>query len=228
MRRLAIFFAATAATFSQVASAADMPIRAPAVAPIAPPITWTGFYVGGNIGYSWGRAQTDFSGNTVTTQTFNPGIPVTVTNFPASPFADSHKQSLNGVIGGGQIGLNYQFSPKWVVGFEFDFQGSGQRGSSTVSDPLAGAFCSGFSTVPPLCIAFVPASGSATTTLDAKIDWFGTARGRLGFLVTDQLLLYATGGLAYGEVKLSGLTNASLAGTHRRCAGTGGNLDCIR
>ena len=49
--------------------------------------------------------------------------------------------------------------------------------------------------------------------MDAKIDWFGTARGRLGFLVTDQLLLNATGGLAYGEVKLSGLTNASLAGT---------------
>ena len=52
-------------------------------------------------------------------------------------------------------------------------------------------------------------TGTVTTTYDARIDWFGTARGRIGFLVTDQLLLYATGGLAYCEVKLSGLSSVS-------------------
>jgi outer membrane immunogenic protein len=36
-----------------------------------------------------------------------------------------------------------------------------------------------------------------------SIDWFGTVRGRVGFLVTPQWLLYATGGLAYGETKSS-------------------------
>ena len=113
--------------------------------------------------------------------------------------AHSSKQDLNGVIGGGQIGLNYQFTPNWVLGFEFDFQGSDERKSSTVSDPFGGTQCIALVTppnAPPICTASVPVSGTATTTYDAKIDWFGTARGRLGFLVTDQLLLYATGGLA--------------------------------
>jgi outer membrane immunogenic protein len=35
---------------------------------------------------------------------------------------------------------------------------------------------------------------------------FGTVRGRLAALMTDQLLLYGTGGLAYGQVELSGNT----------------------
>src|SRR5262249_34862023 len=44
---------------------------------------------------------------------------------------------------------------------------------------------------------------------EAKIEWFGTVRGRLGYLVNDQVLLYATGGLAYGRVELSGVTNVN-------------------
>lgn len=34
-----------------------------------------------------------------------------------------------------------------------------------------------------------------------KFPWFGTLRGRLGFLPTDRWLLYVTGGLAVGEAK---------------------------
>jgi outer membrane immunogenic protein len=41
------------------------------------------------------------------------------------------------------------------------------------------------------------------------IDWFGTVRGRVGYLITDQVLLYGTGGLAYGRVEVSGVTNVS-------------------
>ena len=51
--------------------------------------------------------------------------------------------------------------------------------------------------------------GTAATVYDAKIAWFGTLRGRLGFLITDQVLLYGTGGLAYGGVELSGATNVA-------------------
>jgi outer membrane immunogenic protein len=93
------------------ATAADMPLKAP------PPVVvynWTGFYVGGNVGYSWGSARTDIAGS-ATSVTF-PGGPAAVTNPPAT-FADSQSQRLNGVIGGGQIGYNYQVSPKWVLGF---------------------------------------------------------------------------------------------------------------
>lgn len=39
--------------------------------------------------------------------------------------------------------------------------------------------------------------------MSQKIDWFGTVRGRAGVLVDPKVLLYATGGLAYGEVKTS-------------------------
>jgi outer membrane immunogenic protein len=50
-----------------------------------------------------------------------------------------------------------------------------------------------------------------TTSYQAKIDWFGTVRARLGWLVNDQLLIYGTGGLAYGEVAVSGNANISAA-----------------
>ena len=59
------------------------------------------------------------------------------------------------------------------------------------------------------CTNTAPISGTAVTAYEARIDWFGTVRGRLGFLITDQILLYGTGGLAYGRVKLSGVTNVN-------------------
>jgi opacity protein-like surface antigen len=52
-------------------------------------------------------------------------------------------------------------------------------------------------------------NGMALSNYQAKIDWFGTVRGRLGLLVSDQLLIYGTGGLAYGRVAVSGGTNVS-------------------
>ena len=42
------------------AMAADMPVKAPKAPPVIP-YSWTGFYVGANVGYSWGRANTDFA-----------------------------------------------------------------------------------------------------------------------------------------------------------------------
>jgi len=50
MKRVAIAAIATCTiAFTQIASAADMPAKAPIVAPVAP-VTWTGFYAGGNVG----------------------------------------------------------------------------------------------------------------------------------------------------------------------------------
>jgi outer membrane immunogenic protein len=39
--------------------------------------------------------------------------------------------------------------------------------------------------------------------MNAKIDWFGSTRGRIGFLPTSSMLLYFTGGVAYGRVNNS-------------------------
>jgi outer membrane immunogenic protein len=53
-----------------------------------------------------------------------------------------------------------------------------------------------------------------TTSYEAKIDWFGTLRGRLGYSFDRRILVYATGGLAYGHVSLSGTSStAFLAAT---------------
>src|SRR5258708_10262282 len=95
-------------------------------------------------GYSWGSARTDIAGNgTVTTVPPLPAIPPFLAPLA---FTDSNTARLNGVIGGGQVGYNYQFSPNWVLGFEADIQGSGERGSGAFTDPFSYLFCTTFST----------------------------------------------------------------------------------
>ena len=171
-----------------------------------PPVavySWTGFYVGGNIGYSWGKADTDVA---------IPGFTVAIIDdldIPGATFSDSAK--LKGIVGGGQIGYNVQ-TGHWVFGLELDWQASGEKGGATRSaafDVVEG-FC------PVVCIA---AQGTATTQYEAKILWFGTARGRVGY-AADGLLLYGTGGLAYGRVKVAG-TN-TVTGVVTECLIVGG------
>jgi outer membrane immunogenic protein len=87
-----------------------------------------------------------------------------------------------GVIGGGQVGYNWQAGRNVVLGAEADFQGSSQRDSANC---LGG------------CAAF-PAFVAEGETITQKLNWFGTARGRAGW--TDgPTLYYATGGFAYGN-----------------------------
>jgi outer membrane immunogenic protein len=173
----------------------------PPVVVAAPLSTWTGFYAGGNVGGGWGDANTDLAAGG--TNISFPGI-IPVSNLFA--FTDSHAQRLSGVIGGAQLGYNYQFNPRWVLGFETDIQASGERESNTSTAPFSGAFCTFATNPPPTCNATTPFNATATTSYEAKIDWFGTVRGRLGFLAYDQFLVYGTGGLAYGQVSSSGIT----------------------
>lgn len=167
------------------AMAADLPARTYTKAPVyvEPAFNWSGFYVGGNIGYSWGRSENDGVISAVST-----GAPL---------FFATSRNDVNGVIGGGQFGYNWQMS-NWVVGLEADFQGSGEKGSSLF-----------------ICAACSP-GGNITTDLTQKLNWFGTVRGRAGILVTPTILLYGTGGLAYGEID----TGGSLTGTNINFAPT--------
>ncbi|QGM47311.1 outer membrane protein [Methylocystis heyeri] len=97
------------------------------------------------------------------------------------------QRSGGGVVGGGQIGYNYQLTPLFVVGLESDFQGtslslSGRR------PPLFVPTALGAGAVPP----FTGAQGGGA------VPWFGTVRGRVGVLALGpSLLLYGTGGFAY-------------------------------
>src|SRR5262249_37478464 len=192
----------------QPLAAADMPAKAPILK--APPViySWTGFYVGGNAGYSWGRAttdQTDRSTSTSVTECFRDSslagrpltgalstivcAPNTTTTFPiaAGPTTatsgTSSRADVDGFIGGVQAGYNYQFNRSWVAGIEADIQFSDENGSE-VSCSVAGC-----------------PSGSAFGSASHHLRWFGTVRGRLGYLWTDRVLVYATGGLVYGELK---------------------------
>jgi outer membrane immunogenic protein len=159
--------------------AADMALKP--LAP-APGYKWSGCYGGGNIGYSWGRART--------TTTTPPIVVNGVTLVPSLTYSNSN--SLNGVIGGGQVGCNWQpNNGNWVYGLETDFQWSGEKGRFEANDP--------FTYIIPTNVI----DGNTEIDPDTAISWFGTVRGRLGYVVNNWLL-YATGGLAYGRVKFSG------------------------
>jgi outer membrane immunogenic protein len=181
------------------AFAADMAVKAP-LPPPAPVYNWTGWYVGGNVGASFGRANTDSNAAPIT---------VTTTFGTFGPFAPglgtSQQVEPAGIIGGGQVGYNWQFSPIWVVGLEADIQGSGEKDSISFTNNF---------TIP--CLGPCGGTGSAFTQYEAKIDWFGTVRGRIGYLFGDgAVMTYVTGGLAYGRVGIDGTNTVS---------GTVGNL----
>jgi outer membrane immunogenic protein len=151
-----------------------MPIKAPpAPAPVY--YNWTGFYLGVNIGGSWGRQCADV--------------------FDGGFLEASRCVRPNGVIGGGQIGYNWQFAPWFgfgngtVLGLEADFQGSNER-----TDDRFGfaAFTAGGTAFP-----------AVTGTLTDRLEWFGTVRGRAG-IAFDRWLPYVTGGWAYGNRTFDG------------------------
>jgi len=181
------------------AHAADMAVKAP---PIAAPVwNWTGFYVGFNVGGAW-TGNNDV--NSVGTPIFaNPLVPGT-TAFVLANSVTGVTTNIplgrgSGFIGGAQAGYDWQFK-SGVVGIEADIQGLSARQSSAL-----------VLTTVPLTLA---PGNSVNSSLSAtnNVDWLGTVRGRLGLLAKPSLLLYATGGLAYGDVRSSTTINQALVG----------------
>jgi outer membrane immunogenic protein len=146
---------------------ADMPMKA-APSP-APYYSWSGFYLGGNIGYGVGIDR------------YHLGITQDVTS--SATAADSAVTPA-GAIGGVQFGYNWQGGPNWLAGFEADFQGSAQKATSCVS-----------------CLT-LPGQSVGTLTTTHSLDYFGTVRGRFGFVDRGNVF-YVTGGGAYGHVNQS-------------------------
>lgn len=170
MRRISIGLVAIASTvaMASLASAADMPTKAPAYAPpVVAPYNWTGSFVGGHFGYGWGRDPIDLS---------------TVTAFAVGTVPASIADNPRGVLGGIQYGTNWQFN-RWVLGWDSDFSFTDIKASQA--------------------IVTLPAGVPTTTSAEQKLDWFSTTRGRVGYLLTDNLLLYGTGGLASGRANAS-------------------------
>ncbi|MGH6726396.1 MAG: outer membrane protein [Pseudolabrys sp.] len=135
--------------------------------------SWSGFYGGLNAGYAFGTSDATLAS---TSATFDPA-------FQAGAVPSSISLNSNGFMAGGQFGYNYQFWTSWLLGVEADIQYSSIKKDASVD------------------ISGVPTFAASTTTVEHKMDWFGTARLRAGYIPWEPLLLYVTGGLAVGQVK---------------------------
>ena len=155
----------------------------------APAFSWSGFYVGVNAGGSW------YNGGSMTGSSNN-------SSFTA----------------GGLTGYNYQIG-RTVLGAETDFNyidlKSQRMGSSTITLSTLAGIAPAFTNPGTTPIFYCPCVGISETLSAAsysKIDWYGTMRARLGLVPFGRLLLYGTGGLAYGKVETSKLESSVFSG----------------
>jgi outer membrane immunogenic protein len=174
---------------------------APPYVPPPPPM-WTGFYVGLNVGGTWSDSNYIWVNSGVTAVNGVPfGVSTATGNALVAARAAATQSAFlpagnsGGFLGGGQIGYNWQFAGNFVAGVEADIQGlAASRGWSSAPNatPLLGVGA-------PLNPDFWATQMSAFKSL----DYIGTVRGRIGYLFTPTLLVYGTGGLAYGGVNSS-------------------------
>lgn len=148
MKKLGIVAGLSAALLATAASAADLGYKkqAPVSYARAPIFTWTGFYLGANLGYAFGSVK----------------------GASGPLFKDPQ-----GVIGGGQIGYNYQIG-QTVLGVEADLQATGANAGATA----------------------IGVAGSKVSQ-----PYLGTVRARAGYAM-DRFLPYITAGFAYGGMHL--------------------------
>ena len=203
MKKLFLSAIAIASFMSASAFAADFPsIKS---APVAPTLLWTGFYAGMNAGYAFGLTDGARNYGWANPNSFT-AFDVTVSPNSATSFALASSYPGRGIyqggfIGGGQVGYNYQYGQKIVFGFEADMQGAGIRGTGNAN---------GYA---PFTNNSIAANGFINNNIvQAGIDWLGTARGRIGYLITPTFQLYGTGGLAYGSAFLNTRTNSAYGG----------------
>lgn len=147
------------------------------VAAITPnTFSWTGGYIGINAGYAGGKFKNDISG-------YLEPIPEGARLTRPTGLAGLWDLTASGFVGGVQAGYNWQLRNGLVLGAEADFQGATLKSKDTGSDRNSSFF--------------------ENSELTTKVQWWGTVRARLGYTPVERLLVYGTGGLAYGKVKTS-------------------------
>lgn len=122
---------------------------------------WTGFYAGVHGGYGWSRFDDEFAAAVGYGEGFKP----------------------KGWLGGAQVGGNYQFPSRVVLGLEADaayVDAQSDHDETTDIDPTT----------------------TLQTYLATKIDGYGSLRARAGYAV-DRFLPYVTGGVAWGRESIS-------------------------
>jgi outer membrane immunogenic protein len=143
---------------SSSAFPADMPVKAP---PTASTFDWTGWYSGVNGGYVGSKSPLIDVANWWNINDGHAGVLNPDNRISTATF-------------GGQIGYNFQFAPKWIIGFETDIN---------YRDALK---------------AWSLDTGNDLHTFSSHVGYFGTVRARLGYAY-DRVLVYVTGGYAYGK-----------------------------
>lgn len=106
-----------------------------------------------------------------------------------------------------------------MFGLEADFQGSDQNGRTGAA--CAGGTLAAVATLNSACSTghigdtapFNVAAFPVTSDISQRLNWFGTVRGRIAATVTPTVLLYATGGLAYGEITTTNTAGTNITGT---------------
>jgi outer membrane immunogenic protein len=185
----------SAVCLTRGAEAADLgrPYTKAPPAPVA--FNWTGFYAGVHGGYGWSDPTATFDPAAFTTGI----IPNYVVTGATAPF--SLDVNPKGGFGGAQIGYNWQ-SGTFVYGLEADISGAAIRETASRPFSVTGT------------IGNDNADYTGVFNLKQEIDVFGTVRGRLGF-AANNVLIYGTGGFAWGHVKnsifTSNLATANLA-----------------
>jgi outer membrane immunogenic protein len=111
----------------------------------------------------------------------------TPTTFGVSPISGNTGGSA--FAGGFYAGYNYQFSSAFVAGIEADW--TGMRAT--------GAFNQNWTTFPGGAI--IPGT---STAMNSEVEWAATLRGRLGYLIWPNLMVYGTGGGAWGKIQYQG------------------------
>jgi outer membrane immunogenic protein len=167
---LGILIALTGAT---CATAADLYVKAPVVAPV---YNWTGFYIGGNVGGAWGNFDP------TTSTVFSPVGYFAASSVPAINGVGLQSGKPSGVTGGFEAGYNWQIR-NVVVGVEGDIEALSLSSSAT-----GGA-------VYPCC-----APTAFTVTSNVSTTWLATVRGRLGYAVNNWLF-FVTGGAAFTDLR---------------------------
>jgi len=158
------------------ALAADILFKAPPPPP--PPPIWTGCYIGGNVGAALGRS--DWSDVVPQPVEFGPN------NFigtnPAHPISNFY----GGVIGGGQVGCNYQVSPQWVLGIEGMYDGTDMHGNVTAPNMY---------NTPVTALGVF---GSSNGILNTSQNYIASLTGRVGYTWQD-MMIYGKGGVAWTQ-----------------------------
>jgi outer membrane immunogenic protein len=189
MKKLLLASIAFAALVAGPATAADLgrPVSAPVVYAVA---SWTGFFVGGDIGGAWQNSQTFlFSdpGNAANNSCAQCNLPYQTEQLSAG--------GKSGLLGGFHVGYDYQGGAAFVLGAEWDFMWTSRLNQSADAPLFSDATSFTSSAIVPVV--------NSSLHFEIQTKWLTSLRGRAGYLMTPGFLIYGTGGIAWGRFENS-------------------------